>query len=86
MNTSFDFHFGFSKISIYKISNLDITYGKCSSSYSSNHQDEVDNDLDIPNGSFMDQLLFRSAHLLHASANLQLLGCPCPLALKSCGS
>jgi hypothetical protein len=82
MNTSFDFHFGFSKISIYKTSNLAMTYGKGSSSYSSNHQDEVDNNLDIPNGSFMDQLLFRSARLLHASANLHLLNCPCPLSIE----
>jgi hypothetical protein len=82
MNTSFDFHFGFSNISIYKTSNLDMTYGKCSSSYSSNHQDEVDNNLDIPDGSFMDQLLFILAHLLHALANLHLPGYPCPLGIE----
>jgi hypothetical protein len=61
-----------------KTSNLDITYDKYSSSYSSNHQNEIDNDFDIQNVSFMDQLLFKSAHPLHASANLHLLGCPCP--------
>jgi hypothetical protein len=80
MNTSFDFHFGFSNISIYKTSNLDMTYAKCS--YSSNHQDEVDNNLDIPDGSFMDQLLFILAHLLHALANLHLPGYPCPLGIE----
>jgi hypothetical protein len=64
--------------SMSKTSNLDITYDKYSSSYSSNHQNEIDNDFDIQNVSFMDQLLFKSAHPLHASANLHLLGCPCP--------
>jgi hypothetical protein len=59
-----------------------MAYGKCSFSYPSNQQDEVDNDLDIQNGSFMDQLLFRSAHLLHAPAYLHLLGCPCPLSIE----
>jgi hypothetical protein len=61
-----------------KTSNLDITYEKYSSSCSSNHQDEIDNDFDIQNVSFMDQLLFRLAHLLYASTNLHLFGCPCP--------
>jgi hypothetical protein len=40
--------------SMSKTSNLDITYDKYSSSYSSNHQDEIDNDFDIQNVSFMD--------------------------------
>jgi hypothetical protein len=30
----------------------------------------------------MDQLLFRSAHLLYPSTNLHLLGCPCPMSIK----
>jgi hypothetical protein len=64
--------------SMSKTRNLDITYDKYSSSYSSNHQDEINNDFDIQTMSFMDQLLFRWAHLLYASANLHLLGCPCP--------
>jgi hypothetical protein len=59
-----------------------MAYDKCSSSYPSNHQDEVNNDLDIQNRSFMDQLLFQSSHLLHASANLHLLDCPCPLSIE----
>jgi hypothetical protein len=64
-------------------SNFDITYDRYSSSYSSNHQYEADNNLDIPNGPFMEQLLFISAHLFHALANLHLLGCPCPLSIKA---
>jgi hypothetical protein len=65
-----------------KTSNLDITYDKYSSFYSSNHQYEIDKDFDIQNVSFMDQLLFRSAHPLYALANLHLLGCPCPLSIE----
>jgi hypothetical protein len=61
-----------------KTKNLNITYDNYSSSYSSNHQDEIDNDFDIQNVSFMDQLLFRLAHHLYASTNLHLFGCPCP--------
>jgi hypothetical protein len=68
--------------SISKTSNLDITYDKYSSSYSSNHQDEIDNDFDIQNVSFMDELLFRSAHLLYASVNLHLFGCSCPPSIE----
>jgi hypothetical protein len=45
--------------SMSKTRSLDITYDKYSSSYSSNHQDEIDNDFDIQNVSFMDKLLFR---------------------------
>jgi hypothetical protein len=68
--------------SMSKNSNLDITYDKYSSSYSSNHQDEIDNDFDIQNVSFMDHLLFRSAHLLYAPTNLHLLSCPCPPSVE----
>jgi hypothetical protein len=45
--------------SMSKTRNLDITYDKYSSYYSSNHQDEINNDFDIQTMSFMDQLLFR---------------------------
>jgi hypothetical protein len=45
-------------------------------------KDEIGNDFDIQNVSFMDQLLFRSAHLLYALTSLHLLGCSCPPSIE----
>jgi hypothetical protein len=55
-------------VSIFKTSNLDIVYDMYS--YSPNHQGEFDNDVDIQNRTFMDQLLCKPTYLLHSWINL----------------